>query len=131
MQIKPASSSELRRFGLLVGGIFLLIGLWPLAWRGESVRTWALVPGGALIVLGVLIPVALGPVYGIWMKIGGVLGRINTAIILSVVFFILFTPIGLIMRLKRDPMRRKLEPGETTYRVNRGARPAEHMSHQF
>lgn len=131
MHIKPASSSELRNFGLLVGGIFLLIGIWPLAWRGESVRTWALVLGGLLVALGLLIPVALGPVFKVWMKIGGVLGRINTAIILSVVFFILFTPIGLVMRLRRDPMRRKLEPGDTTYRNNRSARPAEHMSHQF
>ena len=131
MHTKPASSSELRRFGLLVGGIFLLISIWPLVFRGENVRTWALVLGGLLVVLGLVIPVALGPVYKIWMKVGGVLGRINTAIILSVVFFILFTPVGLILRLRRDPMRRKLEPGGTTYRNNRSARPAEHMSHQF
>jgi hypothetical protein len=66
------------------------------------------------------------------MGLADVLGWINTRILLSIVFFGLITPMGVVMRrLGKDPMRRAVEPAASTYRVNRTARPPSHMLRQF
>lgn len=131
MQSQP-SAKELRQFGLLVGWILLLIGAWPLVWRGESVRLWALVPGTLLVPLGALVPTVLGPVYKIWMKLGHALGWVNTRIILGVIYFGLITPMGLVMRLFGwDSMHRAFIRETSTYRVVRPPRPPSHMTRQF
>ena len=128
---KPADKKQLRSFGLLVGGIFLLIGIGPLI-TGKELRPWAVVLGAALLVLGLLLPQSLSAVHRVWMKIGHVLGWINTRIILSIVFYGLFAPIGFFMRLRgRDPMRRRYDSSAESYRVPSAARPGTHMLHQF
>jgi hypothetical protein len=66
------------------------------------------------------------------MKVGEMLGWLNTRIILGVLFYSLFAPIGLIMRLRgKDPMRRALIPEADSYRLVRQPRDASHMQHQF
>ncbi len=88
------AAKQLRSFGLLVGGIFLVIGLWPLVFRGEPFRVWACVLACVLILPALVWPRSLGPIYRGWMAIGAVLGWINTRIILSLIFYVIFTPIG-------------------------------------
>ena len=123
---------ELRNFGLIVGGIFSVIGLWPMVWRGEPVRLWALLIGALLIVMGSLVPRWLAPIHRGWMWIGHVLGWINTRIILGVVFYGLITPIGIVFRmLGKDTMRQTFSDTSSTYRVNRQPRPRSHMKFQF
>ena len=125
------SNKQLRYFGFLVGGVFALLGLGPMLF-GKAMRLWAVIPAGALLFLAVLAPASLGPVYRVWMKIGHVLGWINTRIILSLTFYGLFMPMGFIMRLAgKDPMRRRYEPGADTYRVPSAQRPGSHMLRQF
>lgn len=124
-------TTRLRSFGLIVGGIGAGIGVWPVLWRGQP-RLWALLLGGMLIALGVAAPRRLTPVYRLWMLLGAALGWLNTRLILGVLFYGLFTPMGLLMRLRGyDPMRRRLTPEADTYRVVRQPRPASHMWHQF
>ncbi len=91
-----------RQFGLMVGGIFAAIGVWPLVRRGEDIRLWAVVLGTLLMVPALLIPKSLGPVYRLWMVLGHALGWVNTRIILGAIFFGLITPMGLVM-LPREP----------------------------
>jgi hypothetical protein len=123
---------ELRSFGLIVGGIFSVIGLWPLLLRGESVRPWALICAALLLLPAVVYPRVLKPVRRVWMAIGHVLGWINTRIILGIVFYGLVAPMGVIMRaFGKDPMRRRLEPEAETYRLARQSRQGTHMKHQF
>jgi len=132
MTKKQTSAKQLRQFGLLVGGIFGVIGLWPMVWRHQPMRTWALVLAVALIVPGLVAPRILAPVHRIWMKLGEGLAWINTRIILGVVFYVVVTPLGLLMRLvSHDPMRRKLEPSGESYRLRCKPRPATHMLRQF
>ena len=127
-----ATDKELRQFGLLVGGAFAVIGLWPVVFRGESLRLWAMVLGGLLIVLGGTVPQSLKQVHRGWMKIGHVLGAINTKIILGIVYYGLITPMGLVMRfMGKDPMHRVLDKKVITYRVVRDPRPRQHMRNQF
>lgn len=123
---------ELRNFGLIVGGVFSVIGIWPMLWRGEPVRLWALIIGGLLIVMGSLVPTLLAPIHRGWMWVGHVLGWINTRIILGVIFYGLITPIGIVFRmLGKDTMRQTFSDTSSTYRVNRQPRPRSHMKFQF
>ena len=126
------NTKHLRSFGLMVGGIFALIGIWPALWRGQPLRLWSLLLGGLLMGLALIWPRSLTQVYRFWMTVGEVLGWINTRIILGVIFYVLFTPMGLLMRLRgKDPMRRTLTPEAESYRVVRQPRPSSHMMHQF
>ena len=101
-------------------------------WRGHTPRLWALVLGSILIVPALAWPTSLTHVYRLWMRVGEVLGWINTRLILGGVFYLLFTPMGMYMRLRgKDPMRRTLLPEAESYRVLRHPRPASHMRQQF
>jgi Saxitoxin biosynthesis operon protein SxtJ len=124
--------SQLRSFGLIVGAIFAMIGLWPVIWRGQELRLWALVMAGILMVPALVFPRSLKGFYRVWMALGAALGWINTRIILSLLFYALVTPMGLIMRLRgKDPMQRSWEPNAETYRIVRQPRSNSHMKRQF
>ncbi len=126
------TKKDLRNFGFLVGGILTVIGLWPLVFRGEPVRAWAIGIGGLLIVLGAAWPLVLTRVYHGWMWVGLALGWINTRILLGIVFYGLITPIGFVLRLMgKDAMRRAFSESSETYRVMRSPRSHSHMKHQF
>jgi saxitoxin biosynthesis operon SxtJ-like protein len=91
--------AEGRKFGLLVGGAFLVFGGISY-WRGHDVAPTVLwVLGGTLVVAGLLIPGHLGPVYRGWMKLAVVLAKITTPILMALIYFLVFTPIGIIRRL--------------------------------
>jgi len=127
-----SETKHLRSFGLIVGGVFALIGIWPMLWRGQPLRLWGIIPGGLLLVLALAWPRSLTHVYRLWMTVGEALGWINTRLILGGIFYLLFTPIGVGMRLRgKDPMRRTLAPEAESYRVVRQPRPSSHMRHQF
>ena len=129
---RNTDAAQLRKFGLLVGGIFCAIGLWPAVIRGAGPRSWALIVGVLLLVPALLAPRVLAPVYRIWMTVGEALGWVNTRILLGVVFYGLITPMGLIRRLRReDPMRRRHDPAAQSYRVPKPPRPGAHMNRQF
>jgi hypothetical protein len=132
MEREDITKTTLRQFGLMVGGVFLLIGLFPFVWRQDPVRMWAVGLGTLLVTMGLAAPGLLREPYRGWMFIGHILGWINTRIILGVLFYGIITPMGTIMKLTgRDPMRRGFAPDATTYRVTRQPRPASHMKHMF
>jgi hypothetical protein len=127
-----AESRELRRFGLIVGGLFGVIGLWPAVVRGQGPRSWALGLAVALILPALVAPRVLAPAQRVWTALGEALGWVNTRIVLGVIFFGVVTPTGLVLRLAgRDPMHRALDDDAATYRVSRKSRPGAHMTRQF
>jgi hypothetical protein len=127
-----ADRAELRKFGLIVGGIFGAIGIWPAVLRGASVRQWAVALAVAIIVPALVAPRTLGPAQRAWMALGHVLGWINTRLILGLIFFGLMTPMALVFRLiRKDPMQRTFDSTASSYRVPRRPRPAAHMLRQF
>ena len=129
---QAATRKELRQFGLMVGAVFTVIGLWPLVFRGEPLRLWAIGTGGLLIACGGILPQLLAPIHKGWMWVGHILGWINTRILLGIVFYALITPIGLVFRLMgKDTMRQAFAESSTTYRVVRSPRPHSHMKNQF
>ncbi len=129
---KQAMDKELRRFGLLVGGIFGMIGAWPPVVRQEDPRWWAVVVGVLFMALGAVLPRSLRQIHHGWMQLGHIMGTINTKIILAVIYYALVTPMGLMMRLfGKDSMRRVFSQDAVTYRVVREPRPRHHMRNQF
>jgi len=132
MAHQQPATKDLRQFGLMVGGVFLVIGLWPFLFRSELPRLWAVIIGGALMVLGAMLPGCLKQVYNGWMKLGHILGWINTRILLGIIYYGLVTPMGLAMRLMgKDPMRLAFREDASTYRIVRAPRPRHHMRNQF
>ena len=90
--------SDFRKFGITVGLLLMVIaGL--LFWRGKESFEIILVIGSALLVLGLVLPVVLKPVYWIWMIFAVILGWIMTRVILSLLFYVVITPIGMFSRL--------------------------------
>lgn len=129
---KQEERAQLRNFGLIVGGIFGAIALWPTIIRGGDVRTWCLAVAAVLIVPALIVPRALAPAHRVWMTVGALLGWINTRLVLGIVFFVVITPIALVLRLVgRDAMQRAFDRGATTYRVRRTPRPGTHLLRQF
>jgi hypothetical protein len=106
---------DLRKFGLLVGGVFAALGL--LMWlRHRPHFPYYLTPGVLLMVFGAVFPKALKPVYVVWMSLAIVLGFVVSNVLLTVFFFLVITPIGLVARLAgRDFLRLKLDRQAETY----------------
>ena len=117
------SAKELRRFGVTVGiPLALLAGVG--VWRGHTILPAVL--GGAAVALGVLALVAprlLSPVHKLWMKIADALAWFNTRVLLGVVYYLVMTPTGIVMRLMgRDPLDRRLKD-RPTYWIDRKQHP--------
>ncbi|NEQ64609.1 MAG: sxtJ [Symploca sp. SIO2D2] len=120
MQITKLTTKELRQFGLVTGGfVAVLFGLiLPWIW-GHNFPLLPWIVGGVLCFLALLLPNSLRPIYHGWMKVAVVLAWINSRIILGAIFFIVVTPMALIMRLVgRDPMVRKFENELESYRLS-------------
>ena len=106
---------ELRKFGLMVGGVFLALGLIFL-FRHKSHYPWFLIPGGILLAGGAIFPPALKYIYIAWMSLAIVLGFIVSNVILTIFFFIVITPIALVAKLAgKDFLRLKLDRAASTY----------------
>jgi len=126
-----ASASELRRFGLTVGGMFLLLGLvsW---WRGHVLPPrvfWTL--GVLLVVPGLVAPAILGPVQRAWMRGGAMLGEVNSRILLTVFFYLVVAPFGFVLRtFVRDPLDRSMRGGEQSNWIKRKPVPLDRARYE-
>jgi len=87
-----------KSFGVLFFIVFLLIALWPLV-KGDSLRIWSLLIAIIFLVLGLLNSKILNPFKRIWIKFGEILGKMIAPLVLSIVYFIVITPIGLFLRI--------------------------------
>jgi hypothetical protein len=106
---------NLKKFGVTMGGVFFAISLIILFRHKHSpLVTSAL--SFIFFVFGFIKPQLLKPVYIIWMKLAFVLGWVNTRLILMIIFYLVFTPIGLIMRLfGSDLVDRKIDKSRSSY----------------
>ena len=132
-QNKKLDKKSLREFGLITGGILVGIFGLLLPWLLEhEFPVWPWIIAGVLWVLAILLPMSLDPVYRVWMKIGLVLAWINTRIILGIMFYLIFFPVGLVLRLAgKDAMNRKLSKTQDTYRIIHPVPPKNHVEKPY
>ena len=132
-EIPEVSSRELRHFGLLTGAI--LAGLFGLLfpWLFErSIPPWPWVIAGVLGAWALVAPASLRPVYRGWMRIGMAMGWVMSRVILSILFFLLLTPVGFVgRRYRQDPMARPLDREAESYRVPTEPRANNHLEKPF
>jgi hypothetical protein len=109
---------DLRKFGFLVGGAFATFAL--LLWlRHKAAYPYFLWASVTLIALGAVLPRALKYVYILWMTLAFALGFIMTRVILTLFFFLVVTPIGLVARLfGKDFLRLKLDKSALSYWIH-------------
>ena len=93
-----SEKSDLRKFGIAIGTIFLIVAGFFFWKENESFQLFLTI-GITLFAVGIVIPVILKPVYWVWMVFATVLGWFMTRVILSLLFYVILTPIGLIARL--------------------------------
>lgn len=102
-----------RSFGIVFFIVFLIIGLWPLLNENE-VRIWAVSISLIFLILGVLNSKILGPLNKIWFKFGIFLGNFMAPIIMGVIYFLVVTPTGILVRLfKKDLLSLKMNDKKT------------------
>ena len=133
LEINKLDKKTLRNFGLITGAIVLvLFGLF-LPWVfSHKLPYWPWVLTGILWGLAMLSPLALTHVYRIWMRIGNCLGWINSRIILGIMFYVIFLPSGIIMKLLgKDPMTRSLNKKQISYRVAHTLRNKDHVERPY
>ena len=119
-----------RSFGFLFFIVFLAISLWPLISQ-EGLRLWALILSLIFLILGILNSKILTPLNKLWIKFGILLGNIVSPGVMGVVFFIVVTPIGLIMRLLgKDLLRVNKNESTFTYWIDR-EKKTDTMKRQF
>ncbi len=92
------NKSSNRSFGLVFFIVFFLIGIYPLL-NQANVRIWSIIIAIVFLILGLADSKILTPLNRIWFKLGIFLGKIVSPIIMIIIFFLVVTPIGLIMRI--------------------------------
>src|SRR3989442_4007607 len=115
--MKPTLPSN-RSFGWTFTGIFVIAGVYGL-WKGAG-QSWLLAAAAVTAVVTLTRAAWLTPLNHAWMKLGDLLGRVVSPIVLGVIFFAIFTPVGMLMRLfGRDAMCRRFDAAAPRHSVKR------------
>ena len=111
--------SSNRNFGLVFFIVFLIVSIWPLTYD-EPVRIWSAIISSIFLILGLMNSKLLSPLNKLWFKFGMILGAIVSPVVMGVVFFLVVTPIGLIMRIiGKDVLNKKFDKKKITYWIKR------------
>ena len=92
------TSNTNKKFGILFFIIFFIYGIWPILNSGE-VKIWALLISIVFLILGLTNSKILSPLYKYWIKLGELLGKIISPVVMAFVYFVVITPIAIIIRL--------------------------------
>ena len=115
-KIKVSSN---RSFGLVFCIVFLIVALWPLQYE-ENIRLWSLALSIIFFILGILNSKLLTPFNKLWFKFGIFLGSLVSPVVMGIVFFIVVTPTGILMRLLgKDLLKKNKIKNESTYWIKR------------
>ena len=133
----PSTRKDLRQFGLLFTVISSAIAAWMFWRHGVDAATAPAAIAAVLLLVSLVWPVPLNPLWWPWMVFVNVLGFVNSHLLLALVFYLIFTPIGLVMRLfRRDPLERRFRSASDprkSYWIRRETSllPKEHFERQF
>ena len=118
MNYKDIKIGSNRSFGVVFFVVFLLIGLWPIL-KGNELRIWAIVISLIFLILGILNSKILTPFNKVWFRFGIFLCNFISPIIMGIVFFLVVTPTGLIMKLFRKDLINLRKNNSSTYWIEK------------
>jgi hypothetical protein len=128
--LEQPGTRALRKFGVTVGIAFITLGAVS-RWRGHELPPrvlWTL--GVLLLVPGLVAPTLLAPVQRAWMAAAEVMASFNTRVILGLLFYVVFTPVGFVMRLFHDPLTRSLRDGKQSHWIRRKVEPVDRARYE-
>ena len=125
-EIKISSN---RSFGIVFFIFFLIVALYPL-FNNEDLKLWSLIISIIFLILGLLNSRVLTPLNWIWFKFGIILGKIVSPFVMGIIYFLIVTPIGLIMRLFRKDLLNLKYDNKNTYWIEKTG-PKSKMKNQF
>ena len=118
MNYKEIKIGSNRSFGIVFFVVFLFIGLWPIL-NGNEPRIWSIVISLIFFILGILNSKILTPLNKLWFRFGIFLGNFISPIIMGIVFFLVVTPTGLIMKLFRKDLINLRKNNSSTYWIEK------------
>ena len=119
-----------RGFGLIFSAVFVIIGLYPVL-QSQDIRLWAFIIAFIFLFFGIFLPKVLIVPNKLWVKFGILLGAIVSPIIMGIIFFLVVTPTGIIMRLLgKDLLRQKLNKSKKSYWI-KNITSLDSMKNQF
>lgn len=111
--------SSNRSFGFVFAAFFGLVGLLPLV-LGRAPRIWAFGLSGIFLLAALLVPSVLAPLNRLWLKFGLLLHRVVNPVVLGIMFFLVITPMGWLVRaMGKDLLRLRRDPAASTYWIER------------
>ncbi len=133
--IPELDKQGLRQFGLILAAVLACVfGLFlPWSWRLDLLPNWYWIILAALVACWALLaPSSMKGFYHNWMRVAMAIGHVVNGFILAIVFYLLITPMGVIMRIAgKDPMRRILDPSINSYRIVCKRKKKQHMERPF
>ena len=123
------SMSSNKSFGLVFFIFFLIVGTYPIFFQGE-LRIWSLIVSIIFLLLGIINSRFLTPLNLLWFKFGMLLGKIVSPIVMGLVFFLVVTPTGMIMRILNKDLLRLKKKNIKTYWIERPSIKSD-MKNQF
>ena len=127
MKIKNTVSNK--NFVLTFFIVFIIISLWPLI-HGEQIRVWSLVIAFIFLILGMLNSKILTPLNTVWFKFGLFLGKIVSPIVMGIIFFLIVTPISIVMKIFGKDLLNLKYNNQKSYWVEKND-PKSKMKNQF
>ena len=116
---EDVKGSSNRSFGVVFAIVFALIGLLPLL-VGGGVRVWSLAVCALFLVCALVFPSVLAPLNRLWLRFGLLLHKIVSPLVLGIMFYLVITPIGLLLRsFGKDPLRVAFDKQASSYWIER------------
>tara|TARA_Y100000741_G_C18095865_1_gene494726 strand:- start:303 stop:710 length:408 start_codon:yes stop_codon:yes gene_type:complete len=126
---KNMNISSNKNFGIVFFLVFLIVALYPLI-NDENLRIWSLVISLIFLILGLINSKILTPLNKIWFKFGIILGKIVSPLVMGIIFFLVVTPIGFLMRILGKDLLNLRFNGSKSYWIEKTG-PNSKMKNQF
>ena len=127
---KKKTPNSNRVFGIFFSFIFFIIALWPLMINGQEIIYWLIPLAILFLILGLINSKLLTPLNMGWIKLGFFLGKLVTPVLMGLVYFLLVTPIGIIMRLIGKDLINLKKNKNKTYWIEKNI-TSNNMKNQF
>lgn len=140
------TKNDLRTFAFIWALIFFVIGFYPLYkagfveiltihsvanWESLTIRHWSIYTSLVFLIVGLFVPGILSGFYKLWVKFGELIGGVISKIILVILFYGLFTPVALVLKvLGKDLLHKKMHRKSASYWIDRNEQPGS-LKNQF